>query len=111
MVSKSSKVHTLSDGSTYTVRVVRGLAATEYVVRHSVIPTAGGVLMRLDGPMYLTGMGQKPAALIKIRHPEYEYASTEADGARIALAFFSDSYESTLRHAEEEGIPVRDCYA
>ena len=100
-------IHTLSDGTTITVRSVKGIIGTEYREVPSRKRKAGAML-RIDGRMYaIFGPRQD---LIPVRHPDYEYASSDAEGARKALAFFAEAAEGCIKHAEEEGIPVEQCY-
>lgn len=95
-----------SDGSTYVARTRRTIAGTEVLVRHDRIPGAGGAMLVIDGHVHLVMRQQ----LVPVRHPAYERASTEHDAVRVALAFFGDSYEASVKHAAEEGIPVADCF-
>ena len=104
------KTRTNEDGSVFTVRTFRGLIGAEYVVTHSEITTAGGSLMRMDLRMYYLPRGER-GPLVPITNEAYRYASTDAEGAEMALAFFVDSYASTLEHARSEGIDVRECFA
>lgn len=101
-----------ADGSSFTVRAVSGLIGTELRVSHSAIKTAGGTLL-WDGPHYGTRLHYMPGGgqMVPITHSKYAHASTLAEARRLALAFFAESYADTLRHAEKEGIPVRDCFA
>jgi hypothetical protein len=112
-VAKSDSTRN-ADGTTYSVRAVSGLMGTELRVSHSTIKTAGGTLL-WDGPHYGTRLYYLPGGsggqMVPITHSEYAHASTPAEARRLALAFFVESYAATLRHAEEEGIPVRDCFA
>jgi hypothetical protein len=102
----STKVHKLSDGTTLRVRTTRILIGTQLTEVPSRKRPAGSLLW-MDGGMYvLTGNKN----MHKITNPDYSYASTEAEAARLALAFFVDSAEATIKHATEEGIPVEDCY-
>lgn len=100
--------HTLSDGTTIRVRIVRGIVGTEYREVPSRKRKANAML-RIDRSMYSV-VGPK-AALVPVRHPDYAYASTDAEGARKALAFFVEVAESCIKHAREEGIPVEQCYS
>ncbi|WIM95789.1 hypothetical protein ACTOB_007922 [Actinoplanes oblitus] len=97
----------LSDGTTITVRRSRTLIGTQFVEVHSVRGVAKHALLWMDGGMYvLYGKGD----MMRIRHPDYSFAPTEAEAGRKALAFFVDSAESVIEHAKSEGIPVADCY-
>jgi hypothetical protein len=103
----NKNAHTLSDGTTISVKVVRGIVGTEY----REVPSRkrkANTMLRIDNRMYAL-FGPKQA-MIPVRHPDYEYASTEAEGARKALAFFVEGAEACIKHAAEEGISVEDCY-
>lgn len=100
------KIHTLSDGTTIKVKVIRELVGTRFVEIASRKRTTT-TIMRIDGPMYLVTREQ----LVPISHPSYGYASTDIKGAELALAFFVDSAESCIAHAAEEGIDVSECYS
>lgn len=107
----TGNTHRNADGSTFTATAKAGVMGTLLRVKHSTIPTAGGELL-WDAPYgsrlwYLPGKGQ----LVPISNDKYRAASSKADAVRKALAFFGDSYADTLKHAEQEGIPVRDCFA
>lgn len=103
----ASSTHVNSDGSAFAARSRRTIVGTEVVVRHDRIPGAGGALLFIDGSAYLlTGGGN----MFPIVNSAYSHAATDADAVRVALAFHADSYVGTLKHAEEEGIPVADCY-
>lgn len=99
--------HTLSDGTTIKIRSVKSIIGTEY----QEVPSRkrkAGTMLRIDGRMYMI-FGPKKA-LVPVRHPDYEYASTDAEGARKALAFFVEAAEACIKHAAEERIPVERCY-
>lgn len=97
--------HRLSDGTTLAIRTDRGIAGTTFTEVPSRKRPAG-TLMRIDRRMYLVLRKQ----LVPITHPDYEYAADDKQGAAKALAFFTDSAESCIQHAAEQGIDVADCY-
>lgn len=99
--------HTLSDGTTIRVRVSKGLIGTEYREMPSRNLRAGAML-RIDRRMYVIAGPNND--LVPVQHPDYEYATTDTEGARKALAFFVEAAESCIKHAQEEGIPVERCY-
>ena len=99
--------HRLSDGTTITVRLNRGLIGTQFTEVHSVRGVSKHALLWMDGGMYAL-YGDRDMA--RIRHPDYSYATDAAEAGRKALAFFVDSAESVIEHAKSEGIPVADCY-
>lgn len=109
----AAATHRNSDGTEFRARVERGIMGTLLRVTHSTIKTAGGELL-WDHP-YGTALWYLPRGgrgqLVRITHPDYEYAATRAEALRKALAFFGESYESCLKHAAEEGIDVRGCFA
>ncbi|MEW1547544.1 hypothetical protein [Streptomyces tsukubensis] len=100
--------HTLSDGTTIRVQSVKTIIGTEYREVPSRKRKANKML-RMDGRMY-AAFGPKET-LIPVRHPDYAYASTDADGARKALAFFVECAEGCIKQAAQEGIPVEQCYS
>ena len=102
-----NETHTLSDGTTIKVRSVKSIIGTEYREVPSRKRTAG-TMLRIDSRMYMI-FGPKQS-LVPVRHPDYEYASTDAEGARKALAFFVEAAEGCIKEAAEQGIPVEQCY-
>lgn len=67
----------------------------------------GGQLMRLGDHMFLIMRSH----IVPIRHPDYEYASTDKAGAELALRFFVDSAEACIAESLREGYPIEDNYA
>lgn len=98
-----------SDGSVFVAKTRAGIMGTLVLVSHNRIPTAGGSLL-WDHPYGTRLHLVMRERLVPIRHPDYESAVSAADAVAKALAFFGTSYEDTLKHAQQEGIPVRDCY-
>lgn len=105
--------HHNRDGSVFVAKAREGIVGTLLVVTHDKIPTAGGQLL-WDAP-YGTRMWYLPRGaegrMVPISNDKYARAVSRNDALRVALEFFGDSYEDTLKHAEQEGIPVRDCFA
>lgn len=102
------KPHRLSDGTTINVRSIKGLIGTEY----REVPSRkrkAGVMMRIDNRMYVI-LGPRKS-LVPVRHPDYGYAGSDTEGARVALALFVEAAEGCIKHAQEEGIPVEQCYS
>jgi hypothetical protein len=98
----------LSDGTTIRVKVERTIAGTFFREIPSRKRKATS-MMRLGHSMFaIVGPRQD---LIPVRHPSYEYAASDDDGARKALAFFVECAESCIKEAEKEGIPVEQCYS
>ncbi|MCC3766468.1 hypothetical protein [Streptomyces sp. UNOC14_S4] len=104
---KGASTHTLSDGTTIRVRTIKGIVGTEYREIPSRKRKAGS-LLRIDNKMFALFGPEK--MLVPIQHPDYAYAATDAAGARKALAFFVEAAEGCIKHANEEGIPVEECY-
>lgn len=98
----------LSDGTTIRVKVERTIAGTYFREVPSRKRKANS-MMRLGNQMF-TILGPRQD-LIPVRHPNYDYASSDDAGARKALAMFVEVAESCIKHAEEEGIPVEQCYS
>ena len=100
------KAHRLSDGTTIKVRTERTIAGTYYTE----VPSRkrpGSQLMTLGDHMFLIMRSH----IVPIRHPKYEYASTDKLGAELALLFFVDSAEGVIAEAAKDGLPVEDYYA
>jgi hypothetical protein len=98
----------LSDNTTIRVKVQRTIAGTYFheVPSRKRKPNS---MMRLGNSMFaLFGPRQD---MIPVRHPEYEYAASDDDGARKALAFFVECAESCIKEAEKEGLPVEKMYS
>ncbi|MFJ3974861.1 hypothetical protein [Streptomyces sp. NPDC090021] len=98
---------TLSDGATIRVRIERGL--TGDAVLHELNSNnwrGGGRIYWSGGALYLM-FGDE---LLQMQNSRYETAGTTAEAAEKALAFFTECAENCIRHAQAEGIPVRDCY-
>ena len=103
----AGKIHKLSDGTTITVRTVRGIIGTEF----QEVPSRkrkANTMIRIDSRMYCLIGPRKD--MIPVRHPEYSYAGSDAEGARKALAFFVECAEGCIAEAAKEGIPVEQCY-
>jgi len=100
------KLHTLSDGTTLRIKATRTLIGTQLTEVPSRKRPAGSLLWD-DGRMYLL---TRNGGMHKISHPDYAYASDVKAATAVALAFFIDAAEDTIKHATEEGIPVEDCY-
>jgi hypothetical protein len=104
-MTKLTKPHTLSDGTTIRIRTRRTLVGTVY----EEVPSRkrkAVTFIRLGSRMCMV-FGSD---LLPIENPDYAYASSDASGAEKALRFCLDSAEATIKHAAEEGIPVEDCY-
>ena len=97
----------LSDGTYIRVRVERTIAGTYFHEVPSRKRKASSML-RLGNHMF--GLFGPRRDLVPIRHSDYEYARTDDEGARKALAFFAEGAESCIKEAEKEGIPVEHCY-
>lgn len=98
-------IHTLSDGTTLRVCVVRGIVGTEFREVPSRKRKAGS-LMRIDNRMYLV-CGK---SLVPCTNPDFEYARDDKQGAELAMKFFVEAAESCIAEAKREGIPVERCY-
>ncbi|MFF9649710.1 hypothetical protein [Streptomyces sp. NPDC014622] len=97
----------LSDGTTVHVKVERTIAGTFFREVPSRKRKANS-MMRIGNHMFaIVGPRQD---LIPVRHPSYEYAASEDEGARKALAFFTECAEGCIKEAEKEGIHVEQCY-
>lgn len=103
----SKNIHTLSDGTTIRVSMSKSIIGTEYREIPSRKRKANTMLL-MDGKMFAV-FGPKKA-LIPVRHPDYQHASSDAEGARKALAFFVECAEGCIKEAKREGIPVEQCY-
>lgn len=101
----SKKPHTLSDGTTLSVKATRTLIGTRLTEVPSRKRPAGSLLWD-DGRMYLL---TRNGGMVKISHPDYAYADAK-HAVEVALAFFIDSAEASIKHAAEEGISVEECY-
>ncbi|MFG1602866.1 hypothetical protein [Actinoplanes sp. NPDC049265] len=97
----------LTDGTTIRVRRSRTLTGTYFTEVHSVRGVSENPLLWMNGGIYaLYGNGD----MTRISHPDYSYASSEAEAGRKALAFFVACAEDVIEYATKEGIPVADCY-
>lgn len=99
---------TLSDRTTIRVKVERTIIGTYF---HE-IPSRkrkANTMIRIGHQMYSV-IGPRQS-LIPVSHPEYSVAYSDDAAARIALAMFVEVAESCIKHAEEEGIPVEQCYS
>jgi hypothetical protein len=102
------KPHTLSDGTTISVRTQRTIAGTFFHEVPSRKRKASSLYL-LDTQMFaLFGPRQD---MIPVRHPDYSYAKDDKEGARVALAMFVDGAEACIREAEKEGLPVERMYS
>lgn len=105
-MSKYTDPATLSDGTTLKVRIERGIATTVYHEVPSRDRPAGS-MVRIDSGMYLVVQGH----LYPVMVDRYSHAGNDAEGAEIALAFFTESAEACIEHAQVEGIPIEQCYS
>ena len=96
----------LSDGSTVTVRTATDLLGCDLYTEVPSRKRPGAQMQRIDGRMFLLTRRHH----VPVTHPDYSYAATKADGARKALAFFTESAESCITEAEREGLPVESMY-
>ena len=97
--------HKLTDGTTITIRAQSTILGPRFVEVPSRKRNACAFQL-IDGHMYL----ELRSDLVRITHPDYEYAASSSEGARKALAFCADSAESCIAHAAAEGIDVSECY-
>jgi hypothetical protein len=99
---------TLSDGTTVRVKVQRTIAGTYFHEVPSRKRKANS-MMRLGTSMFaICGPRQD---LVPVSNSKYDYAGSDDDGARKALAFFVECAEGCIKEAEKEGIPVEQCYS
>ncbi|MER6382116.1 hypothetical protein ACWDBD_38770 [Streptomyces sp. NPDC001118] len=98
----------LSDGTFIRVKVEQTIAGTYFHEVPSRKRKANS-MMRLGNSMFMIAGPRQ--AVIPVRHPDYDYAASDDDGARKALAMFVEVAESCIKHAEQEGIPVEACYS
>ncbi|MFI8815703.1 MULTISPECIES: hypothetical protein [unclassified Streptomyces] len=98
---------TLSDGTTVRVKVERATIGTHFHEVPSRKRKANSMLRMGNSMFAVVGPRQD---LIPVRHPDYEYASTDDEGARKALAFFVECAESCIKEAKRERISVEQCY-
>ena len=102
----TTKAHVLTDGTTIKVRTDRTIAGTYYTELPS-RKRKGATFMLLVHSMFLL----HGEMIIPIRHPDYEYAANDKDGAVKALAFCVESAEACITESLREGYPIEDNYA
>ncbi|PPT14834.1 hypothetical protein [Streptomyces cinnamoneus] len=105
-MSKYTDTVTLTDGTTLKIRIERGIAGTVFREVPSRQRPAGS-LMRIGTAMHLVTRSH----LTPIVPDRWASAADDAEGAEIALAFFTESAEACIEHASAEGIPVEQCYS